>query len=86
MEKIWVVAWLLMQPMEGSEGYERTSGLAGPYDEHMCEMIRDEIINLAAARSEAHALVATCRKMKPGDDTLLESAKKEPTLGPETTT
>lgn len=75
MEKIWIVAWVLMTPSEGDGvTHEKRYGIAGPYDEHMCELIRDEIIDLAAARSEAHALIATCRKKQPSDDTLLEKA------------
>jgi hypothetical protein len=88
MEKIWVIAWVLMTPSQGDGfAYEKNYGIAGPYDEHMCELIRDEIIDLAAARSESHALIATCRKKKPSDDTLLEKAsmpKVEPRDGQET--
>ncbi len=89
MEKIWVVAWVLMTPSQGDGvAYEKDYGLAGPFEEHSCLLIRDEIIRLASGRSEAHALIATCRKKKPGDDILLEKAstpkKLEPRNGQET--
>jgi len=73
MEKIWIVVWVLMTPPQGDGvAYQKDYGMAGPIDEHTCELMRDEIIDLAARRSEAHALVATCRKMRPEDAKLLE--------------
>ena len=83
MEKIWVIVWVLMTPSQGDGvAYQKQYGIAGPVDEHSCELIRDEIIDLAAGRSEAHALVATCRKMKPSDATLLEKNTPLPRIKP----
>lgn len=83
MEKIWVLVWVLMTPNQGDGvPYEKRYGIAGPIDEHSCELIRDEIIELAGGRSEAHALVATCRKMIPGDATLLEKNTPLPRIEP----
>jgi hypothetical protein len=76
MEKIWIVAWVLMTPSQGDGvTHKKEYGIAGPWEEHSCLVIRDEIIRLAAGRSERHALIATCRKMKPEDATLLEKSK-----------
>lgn len=72
MEKIWVIAWVLMTPSQGDGVYQKDYGIAGPFEEHTCWVMADEISRLASRHPESHALIATCRKMKPEDGKLLE--------------
>jgi len=77
MEKIWVLVWVIMTP-QGDGVFTRDYGMAGPLEEHTCLTMRDEISELSSRRSERHALIASCRKLRPEDAKLLETLPRKP--------
>lgn len=77
MEKIWVLVWVMMSPQDdGVMTHDR--GLFGPIEEHTCLVMADEISDLAGRVSEPHALIITCRKMRPEDATMLQGQPEKP--------
>lgn len=70
--EIWI---LIMHVLSGSG--DLTHQVIGPFDEHGCYSMVEEIINLDARVSENHALVLQCRKATPAEVEVLNVERRK---------
>ena len=80
--KEFVLMWVVMTPNPEGTGYLVHKEARGPMNEHTCLMLSQEMNDLAAHKSEPHALISTCRKLDPEvAEMMRELTKKDDDVG-----